>query len=69
MNPPIRILRLKDVQQRIGISRPTVYRWLDKDPSFPKPVSLGSHSIGFVESEIDAWLEARVRASRGEVAA
>ncbi|MCD9228946.1 helix-turn-helix transcriptional regulator [Ralstonia pseudosolanacearum] len=74
MNASIRILRLKDVQQRIGVSRPTIYRWLDKtskshDAQFPRPVSLGSHSIGWVESEIDAWLEARIRASRAQEAA
>ena len=46
MNPTFRILRMKDVQQRIGVSRPTIYRWLDPrstshDPQFPRPVSLG----------------------------
>jgi len=73
MNSPLRILRLKDVQQRIGVSRPTIYRWLDKtskshDPSFPKPVTLGSHSVGWVEAEVHQWIESRIRASRHCVA-
>lgn len=73
MNSPLRIVRLKDVQQRIGVSRPTIYRWLDKaaknyDPTFPRPVSLGANSIGWVESELDAWLQSRIRESRAEAA-
>jgi len=71
MKSTLRILRLKDVQQRIGVSRPTIYRWLDKtaknhDPMFPRPVSLGANSVGWVEAELDAWLESRIRASRQE---
>lgn len=71
MNASIRILRLKDVQQRIGVSRPTIYRWLDKtsknhDPQFPRPVTLGTHSIGWVESELNEWLANRINASRSQ---
>jgi prophage regulatory protein len=28
---------------------------------FPKPISLGEQSVGFIESEIDAWIDARIR--------
>lgn len=64
MSSPIKILRLRDVQTRIGISRPTIYRWLDSDPSFPRPVKIGSRSIGWIESEVNQWLEARILSSR-----
>lgn len=69
MNSPIQILRVRAVEKRLGVSRPTIYRWLDNDPTFPRPVKIGSHSVGWVESEINAWLEARIRASRPQVAA
>ena len=41
----------------------TIRRWAT-DPKyahmkFPKPVELGENSVGFVEAELDAWLEAR----------
>ena len=64
MKSPIQILRVPAVEKRLGISRPTIYLWLDKDPTFPRPVKIGSYSIGWIEAEIDAWLEARIRASR-----
>ena len=68
MNSPT-ILRTSLVMKRIGVSRTTVYRWLNRnsscyDASFPRPVALGMNSIGWVETEIDQWLEARIRASR-----
>jgi prophage regulatory protein len=71
MNSPIRILRVQEVQNRVGFSRPSIYRRLDKasksyDPSFPRPIQLGANSVGWIEAEINAWLQARVRASRGD---
>jgi prophage regulatory protein len=60
-NAAHRVLRLKEVCERCGISRSSVYVKLNTehaghDPSFPRPISLGRRSIGFVESEINAWL-------------
>ncbi|HEF4735535.1 AlpA family phage regulatory protein [Burkholderia multivorans] len=73
MNSPT-ILRTSAVLKRIGVSRTTLYRWLDRnsksyDPTFPRPVSLGANSIGWLEAELDQWLEARIRASRSQEAA
>lgn len=66
------ILRRKQVQARTGLSRSTIYSRLkpnpkrpgDFDPTFPKPVSLGAKSVGWVESEIEAWLSAQVERNR-----
>lgn len=39
------------------------------DPTFPKPIRIGSTAaVGWVESEIDAWLKAQIEASRGKAA-
>ena len=57
------ILRLPDVKARTGLSRSTIYLRLATG-DFPRPVSLGARSIGFVESEIDDWIAERIRASR-----
>ncbi|MDR6503564.1 prophage regulatory protein [Burkholderia ambifaria] len=64
MESPIQILRVPAVAKRLGISRPTIYRWLQHDPLFPRPIKIGSYSVGWIESEIDAFIEARIRASR-----
>ena len=51
--------RLNDVIDRTGYSRAWIYELIKKN-SFPKPVKIGSRSIAFVESEIDAWINERI---------
>jgi prophage regulatory protein len=52
----IRILRRKDVQQRTGLSRSSLYLRMSEG-TFPRSISLGSRAVGWIESEIDAWLQ------------
>jgi prophage regulatory protein len=52
----IHILRLPAVIQRVGLSRSSIYARIRRG-TFPRSVSLGPHSIGFVEQEINAWLK------------
>lgn len=66
------ILRLPEVQARTGLSRSTIYDRLRSDPpAFPRPISLGgekARAIGFLASEIDAWIQERITESRGQAA-
>ena len=55
------ILRLPTVKARTGLSRSTIYLRISEG-GFPKPVSLGPRSVGWVESEIEEWLTERVEA-------
>ena len=57
------ILRFPDVNKRTGLSRSTV-KYLVLQGKFPSPVTLGERSLGWVESEITDWIEARIKASR-----
>lgn len=57
------ILRLKEVQARTGLSRSTLYERI-KAGTFPQPISLGIRAVGFLESEINNWIEARIQESR-----
>ena len=53
-----RILRRKQVESRTGLSRSTIYARMVEN-SFPRPVNLGGgRAVGWLESEIDTWLEA-----------
>lgn len=52
------ILRRPDVQKRTGLSRSTIYAMMQAG-AFPKPIPLGLRAVGWAESEIAAWLEAR----------
>ena len=58
-----RILRLPDVKTRTGLSRSTIYA-LIKNKRFPECINLGARSVGWLESEIEAWIESRVNATR-----
>jgi prophage regulatory protein len=57
------LLRRKDVQSITGLSRSTIYFRI-AEGSFPKPISLGSRAVGWLASEIEEWVAARVAASR-----
>jgi prophage regulatory protein len=56
---PVRILRLAEVRLRTGLSTSSIYNRA-RDGSFPKQIPLGANSIGWLESEITAWLAARI---------
>lgn len=57
------ILRLHQVSARVGLGRSAIYSRIG-DGTFPRPVSLGGGAVGWVESEIDAWVSAQIEASR-----
>ncbi|MDE0125698.1 MAG: AlpA family transcriptional regulator [Bryobacterales bacterium] len=63
-NPPTRFLRLPEVQDRTGLSRSTIYVRLDQG-LFPRPVSLGSRAVGWIETEVEAWMREQIAVSRG----
>ena len=59
------ILRLSEVKSRIGLSRSTIYLRISEG-KFPKQISLGSRSVGWLEDEINNWLDQQVKLSRKE---
>ena len=59
----VRFLRLPEVLARTGLSRSTIYVRLEQG-RFPRPVSLGSRAVGWVEAEVDEWMRERIAASR-----
>ena len=69
----IRILRRHQVEARTGLSRSGIYARLrhnpkrpgDYDPTFPKPISLGAKSVGWIAAEVEAWLAGQIQKSRG----
>ena len=53
-----KIYRLKNVIEVTGMSRSTIYRLMDQD-KFPKPIKLTQRIIGFLEEDIDQWIQER----------
>lgn len=62
-HPPTTILRRPQVEARTGLARSTIYDRM-KAGTFPAPISLGAKAVGWIESEIDAWLTAQIEKSR-----
>lgn len=60
---PYRILRLPEVIGRVGLRRASIYLHISKG-SFPKPISLGARAVGWLESDIDGWIAARIEVTR-----
>lgn len=51
-----RILRLRTVIDRTGLSRSTIYRKIG-DGSFPRQVKISIHGTGWRESAIKQWID------------
>ena len=52
----VRIIRLSEVIKKTGLSRSTIYTLIKEDNEFPKQIPLASRSMGFLESEVNAWI-------------
>lgn len=54
-----RLIRLNQVELLTGLKKSHIYS-LMRDGGFPKRVVLSRRCVAFVESEVAAWLDARV---------
>ena len=61
------ILRLPAVRARVSMSRSTIYERV-REGTFPPPVNLGKRAVGWLASEVDAWLAAQIERSRRDAA-
>ena len=57
------ILRLSAVKGRTGLSRSTIYLRMSQG-AFPRQISLGGRTVGWIESEIEGWLSNQIERSR-----
>jgi len=55
MPNPERIIRLKTVLHRTGLSRSTLYRKIGEG-TFPRQVPISVHGTGWHESAVDRWI-------------
>lgn len=56
---PLRLLRLEQVGEITGLRRSMVYQ-LEAEGGFPRRVKLAARAVGWVESEVRAWIAARI---------
>lgn len=70
----LRILRIHQLTEKLGLSKSTVYSRMDSssrwhDPDFPRPIQLGCTpkgrgSVGWIESEVNEYLALCAQRSR-----
>ena len=58
-----RIMRRPEVQLTTGLSRASQYRLIARR-DFPPPIRLSANTVGWLRSEVEAWIASRVAASR-----
>jgi prophage regulatory protein len=56
------ILRMFEVSDRIGLAKSSIYEQIRKG-SFPKPIKLSPRSVGWLEADINSWLDEKVSQS------
>ena len=54
-----RFLRVNQVVEKTGISRSTVYLYLNRG-RFPRPVHISERLVVWVEDEIENWMKERI---------
>jgi len=57
----MRVLKLKEVLAKTSLGKTTLYALL-KQSQFPKPISLGLRAVGWLDSEIESWIQSKVDA-------
>lgn len=59
----MQIIDLTQLMNKVPLRKSTIYAYV-KAGKMPAPIKLGDRAVGWIESEIDAWLKERVEASR-----
>jgi prophage regulatory protein len=58
------VLRFPRVKERVGgLSRSWIYQEITEG-RFPTPIKLGGRAVGWLQSEVDAWLFDRIERTR-----
>lgn len=56
-----RLIRLSEVLKMSGLSRTALYKRI-RAREFPAPVKLSERSVAWLQSEVNAWVDAKVQA-------
>ncbi len=62
----MRVLRASEVEQRVGLSRTTIWR-LERTGEFPSRRRLGANAVGWLEQEVEDWITSRPEVSAGSL--
>ncbi|CAG9239354.1 Transcriptional regulator, AlpA family [Paraburkholderia tropica] len=62
---PTKIIRIATVIERTGLSKAFIYQMI-RQGDFPASVRLAPRYAGWVESEVNDWLNTRIAAARAQ---
>ena len=54
----LRVIRFPELFKKVGLCRSQIWR-LEKSGDFPKSIPLGKNSKGWIEADVNAWLNER----------
>lgn len=65
----LKVIRIKRLQDMLGISRSTIYSRIDSgskwfDPDFPKPFKIGGYAVGWDVREVMSYVENKKRGAK-----
>lgn len=59
---PERLLRLPEVESRVGLRKSSIYEMLGRNPpAFPRPLKLSRRAVCWPASAIDTWIADRIK--------
>ena len=61
-----RLLTRREVQDRLAVSRTSIYRLLESDKSFPRPIRLAGTTLRWRENAVQSWIDSKEAASDDE---
>ncbi|NMX34139.1 AlpA family phage regulatory protein [Pseudomonas sp. WS 5413] len=64
-DPATTLIRIPEMEAITGYKRPTIYKRLKDDPTFPKPVPLSNSKargapVAWVLAEVQTWVRQRI---------
>lgn len=62
-------LQIEDVMRKTNLSKTSIYDYMNQkhklyDPTFPTQVTIGNRAVGWLASEVDEWVQAKISKSR-----
>ena len=59
---PERLLRLPEVESRVGLRKSSIYEMLGRNPpAFPRPLKLSRRAVAWSSSSIESWIQDRIK--------
>ncbi len=58
-----KFIRLPEVKNKTGLSRSSIYLRMS-NAEFPQSISLGSRAVGWLDADIEQWLDECITASK-----